>query len=266
MASAFRAAARAGADALAGGRRAMAPTDGGSAAWDVERATLGRHFVRDMDHLWEQILKLSAIVETALTNAITALCDRRPDLVGEVHGEEQAINTWEVQIELDCLKVLALHNPVASDLRRVAAILKINGDLERLGDLADHIAKRARKLATEPDPVAIPPRLETLAQESLAQVHDALDALAKCDVELARGVIEADRGIDRHRRLIQAELKDAIRSDPDRINTWLRLINTARNLERIADHATNIAEAVVYLKEGRIIRHERAQAAPAARE
>jgi phosphate transport system protein len=236
----------------------MLPNDGATAGWDTERATLGRHFVRDMEHLWEQILKLSAVVEATLSHAIRALCDGRSDLVPEVIGDEQAINDWEVQIELDCLKVLALHNPVASDLRRVAAVLKINSDLERLGDLADHIAKRARKMALDPNPMPIPPRLEALAHEALVQVDDSLGALAKNDVEMARSVILADRGIDRHRRLMQKELKDAIRREPERINTWLRLINTGRNLERIADHATNIAETVIYLKEGRIIRHERA--------
>jgi phosphate transport system protein len=238
----------------------MLPNDLGETGWNTERAALGRNFLRDMEHLWEQILKLSAVVEAALTNAIRALCDGRPELVAEVRGEEQAINDWEVQIELECLKVLALHNPVASDLRRVAVILKINGDLERLGDLADHIANRARKLAREPNPVPIPPRLEALAQEALSQVHESLDAVVKADGELARSVIEADRGIDRHRRLLQKEFKDAIRREPERVNTWLRLINTARNLERIADHATNIAETVVYLKEGKIIRHERERA------
>jgi phosphate transport system protein len=210
-----------------------------------------------MEHLWEQTLKLSAVVETSLTNAIRALVDARPELLVEVRHEENDINAWEVQIELDCLKVLALHNPVASDLRRVAAILKIDGDLERLGDLAEHIAKRARKIATEPNPVPLPPRLESLAQEAIGQVHEALDALSRNDVELARAVIVNDKRIDAHRRLLQRELKDAIRRQPERINTWLRLINISRNLERISDHATNIAEAVVYLKEGRIIRHDR---------
>jgi phosphate transport system protein len=240
----------------------MLPRDLEDTGWTTERAALGRNFLRDMEHLWEQILKLSAVVEAALTNAIRALCDGRPELVAEVRGEEQAINDWEVQIELECLKVLALHNPVASDLRRVAVILKINGDLERLGDLADHIANRARKLAREPNPVAIPARLEALAQEALSQVHDSLEAVVKADGALARSVIDADRGIDRHRRLLQRELKDSLRREPERVNTWLRLINTARNLERIADHATNIAEAVVYLKEGKIIRHERERPAP----
>ena len=236
----------------------MPTSETGPGGWDTsERVALGRHFVRDMEQLWEQILKLSAVVETSLTNAIRALVDAQTDLVAEVRHEESDINNWEVQIELDCLKVLALHNPVASDLRRVAAILKIDGDLERLGDLAEHIAKRARKIATEPNPVPLPPRLESLAHEALGQVHEALDALSRNDVELARSVIINDHRVDMHRRLLQRELKDAIRRQPERINTWLRLINISRNLERISDHATNIAEAVVYLKEGRIIRHDR---------
>ncbi len=240
----------------------MPTIEGGSGSWDTsERVALGRHFVRDMEHLWEQLLKLSAVVETSLTHSIRALVENRPDLVAEVRSEEAEINNWEVQIELDCLKVLALHNPVASDLRRVAAILKIDGDLERMGDLADHIAKRARKMANEPNPIPMPPRLESLAQEALSQVHKALDALARNDVELARNVIVLDRQVDTHRRLLQREFKDAIRRQPERINTWLRLINISRNLERVSDHATNIAEAVVYLKEGRIIRHDRSRAA-----
>jgi phosphate transport system protein len=243
----------------------MRASDGVEAGWNADRATTGRHFLRDMEHLWEQILKLSAVVEAALTHAIQVLCDGRQELVAEVRGEEREIDQWEVQIELECLKVLALHNPVASDLRRVAAILRINGDLERLGDLAAHIANRSRKLANEPDPIPVPPRLESLAQEAMAQVHDALDALAHNDGDRARGVILADTGVDRHRRLFQKEIKDAICRQPERINTWLRLINIARNLERISDHASNIAEAVIYLREGQIVRHRRAEV-DAARE
>ncbi len=223
--------------------------------WEAERVTLGRHFLRDMESLWENILKLAAVVETALRTSVDALCDGRADLADEVKGGEDAINDWEVRIERDCLRILALHQPVASDLRRVAAILKINGDLERMADLADHIANRARKLAAKPCPTPVPPRMELMAREALAQVHDALDALAKADADLARAVIAGDGGVDRHRRAVLNDLKDAIRREPDRVSTWLRLINAARNIERIADHATNIAEAVVYLREGDIIRH-----------
>ena len=233
----------------------MANADGPDADWGMARATLGRHFLRDMEGLWENVLKLAAVVETALATSVKALCDGRADLAAEVKGGENAINDWEVRIERECLRVLALHQPVASDLRRVAAILKINGDLERVADLADHIATRARKLASKVPPTPIPPQLEAMARESMHQVHDALDALVKSDADLARSVIAADRSVDRLRQSVLKELKDAIRADPDRLNTWLRLINTARNIERVADHATNIAEAVIYLKEGDIIRH-----------
>jgi phosphate transport system protein len=223
--------------------------------WNPDRASVGRHFARDMERLWDEILKLAAVVETALTTSVRALCDGRADLAAEVKGGEKAIDRWEVQIEQECLKMLALHQPVASDLRRVTAVLKINNDLERMADLAEHIAKRAKKLATALVPVLISPEIEAMAREALHAVHESLNALAKGDAELARKVIAADRRIDRHRRAVLKELKQSIRQNPDRVSTWLRLINTARNLERVADHATNIAEAVVYLKEGDIIRH-----------
>ena len=134
-----------------------------------------------------------------------------------------------------------------------------------MADLAHHIAGRAKKLASKYQVTPIPQELEDLAVETLAQVRDALDALAKSDVDLARFVIAGDRGINRHRRVVLAGLKQSIRRDPEPRNTWLRLINTARNLERVADHATNIAEAVIYMKEGDIIRHVGARkVAPAA--
>lgn len=223
--------------------------------WDADRVSLGRHFLRDMEGLWGEILKLAAVVESALSTSVRALCDGRADLAAEVKGGEKAIDRWEVKIEQQCLKVLALHQPVASDLRRVAVVLKINNDLERMADLAEHIAKRAKKLASATQVIPIPQRLETMAREALGAVHDSLDALVKCDADLARIVIASDRRVDHHRRAVLKELKVAIQQNPEQVSMWLRLINTARNFERIADHATNIAEAVVYLKEGDIIRH-----------
>ncbi len=234
----------------------------GRSDWDAERVTLGKHFLRDMESLWNQVLKLAAVVEDALNTSVRALCDGRADLALNVKLGDDAIDRWEVQLERDCLRVLALHQPVASDLRRIAVILRINSDLERMADLARHIAKRAKKFAGSAAPRAIPQELEAMAVEALAQVRDCLDALVKADAELARRVINGDRKIDRHQRLVRKELKAAIRSDPDHLNTWLRLINTARNLERVADHATNIAEAVIYLKEGDIIRHSPRSGSP----
>src|SRR5437879_4627623 len=120
-----------------GGGSSMATQSRGTtgADWDETRVTLGRHFLRDLEGLWGGVLKLAAVVEDALNRSVRALCDGRSDLADEVRGEERAVDRWEVQIERECLKVLALHQPVASDLRRVAVVLKISGDLERMGEL-----------------------------------------------------------------------------------------------------------------------------------
>jgi phosphate transport system protein len=223
--------------------------------WGQQRVTVGRHFVRDLEGLWSEVLKLAAVVEEGLNQSIHALCDGRVELANQIKLQKPAVDRWEVQIERECVRVLALHQPVASDLRRVAAVLKINGDLERLADLARHIAKRVKKLATDPQAFPIPQPLENLGLEALEQVHDSLDALVQADAGQAQAVMTAERWVDRHYRSVIKLLKQEIASHPQRINTWLRLVNTARNIERIADHASKIAEAVVYLKEGEIRRH-----------
>ena len=120
---------------------------GADADWDIERITLGRNFLRDMESLWSELLKLAAVVEEAIDQSIHALCDGQREVTDDLKKRRRALERWEIQIERECVRVLALHQPVASDLRRVAAILKINGDLERLGELSRHIAKRARKLS-----------------------------------------------------------------------------------------------------------------------
>jgi phosphate transport system protein len=238
-----------------------------SAAWDwgQQRLTVGRHFIRDMEGLWSEVLKLAAVVEDSLNQSIRALCDGRVELADEIRLQKPAVDRWEVQIERECVRVLALHQPVASDLRRVAAVLKINGDLERLADLARHIAKRIKKLSTDPQAFPIPQPLENLGLEALNQVHDSLDALTQANVTQAQAVMAAEKKIDRHYRSVLKLLKQEIVQHPQRINTWLRLINTARNLERIADHASKIAEAVIYLKEGEILRHRPSPDAAAER-
>ena len=223
--------------------------------WDTERVSVGRSFVRDMEGLWAEVLKLAAVVEDALSQSVHALCDGRVELADEVKRQKRLVDRWEVQIERECVRVLALHQPVASDLRRVAAVLKINGDLHRLCDLARHIAKRVKKLAGDPSAVPIPQPIENLGLAALGQVHNSLDALTQSDVSLAQAVIASDQRIDRDYRAIQKQLKQEIARNPERIHTLLRLVNTSRNLERIADHAANIAESVIYLKHGEILRH-----------
>jgi phosphate transport system protein len=226
-----------------------------AADWDDERISVGRSFVRDMEGLWSELLKLAAVVEDALSQSIHALCDARAALADELKHRKRTVERWEVQLERECVRMLALHQPVASDLRRVAAVLKINADLERLCNLAQHIAKRVKKLATDPAAFPVPQGLENLALKALAQVHNSLDALTQSNVAGAQAVIAADQQVDREYRNVQKHIKGEIVRNPERINTWLRLVSTARNLERIADHAVKIAESVIYLKDGEILRH-----------
>ncbi len=234
----------------------MALRDGEVAATEIEtaRTPAGRHFQRDMETLWADVLRQATLVEEALRTSVESLCHVRPDLAAAVRGGEPAINANQVRIERECLKMLALHQPVATDLRRVAALLRINNELERMADLAEHIAKRSQKLAGKVLPIGLLERLEELGNQALAQVRDSLDALAMSDATLSRNLIEADAALDRRGRKLLKDLKLAIREEPERVTAWLRLINTARNLERIGDHATNIAEAVIYVSEGDIYR------------
>jgi phosphate transport system protein len=224
--------------------------------WDNERVTVSRSFLRDMEGLWSEVLKLAAVVEDGLNQSIHSLCDGQVDLADELKQLKRAVDRWEVHIERECVRVLALHQPVASDLRRVAAVLKINGELERLCNLARHIAKRVKKLVGDPAAFPIPQTLENLALDALAQIHSSLDALTQSDISRAQAVIAADLQVDRNYRAVQKLLKAEIVRSPDRINTWLRLVSTARNLERIADHAVKIAESVIYLQGGNVLRHQ----------
>lgn len=217
----------------------------------------GRHAIRDQDVLWAEFLAMSERVVNSLDKGIQVLCEGRLDLVAEVKDEEEESDRREVHIEQECLRVLALYEPVASDLRRLATILKVNRDWERIADLAARIARRARKLARKPYPAPIPEAMSTLAGDVLLQVRASYESLRDRDAQKARAVIAGDRPIDQQYRRLRNELKEQLRAQPDRLTSWLQLMSTARNLERIADHATGIAQMVVYLQEGSIIRHVR---------
>jgi phosphate transport system protein len=218
--------------------------------------TQERHVLRAQEDLWVEALRMAGVVEAALSLSVTALCNGRPELVAEVKGREREIDRQEVAIERECLRVLALYEPVASDFRRVLTVLRVNRDLERISDLAARVAKRAGKLSVKPTPPPIPEALETLANEVLDAVRLALDALTKSHAESARAVILGDRRIDGLRKTVRDGLTESIRRDPERVEDWLRLMDISRHLERVGDHAAGIAEAVVYLNEGQIIRHE----------
>lgn len=212
------------------------------------------HAARDQQRLWSEVLSMARYVESALRSAIEAVCLGRLDLVGAVRSDEKTIDQWEVRIEEACLRVLALYGVVASDLRRVAAALRINRELEGLADIAENLAKRAGKLNQDPAAAPFLPKLRVLANQAFDSVSRSLVALNAIDADQARQVMSRDATVNQQRIALVEELKDAVRNSPERVNTWLRLINSARNLERAADHACEIAAAVIYVKEGVMVR------------
>lgn len=212
------------------------------------------HFQRDVDKLKRQMLALSAEVENDVRAAVRAVENRDEELARQVVIREPKINTMEVDVEEDCLKILALHQPVAGDLRYVISVLKINQDLERIGDLAVHIAERGLFLCGKP-PISIPMRLGEMADKAQAMLKKVLDAFVNMDEPGAHEVCAADSEIDAIKRDISQQVKKAITQNPDLFDSFTQIMNIARHIERIADHATNIAEDLIYLIEGRIVRH-----------
>jgi phosphate transport system protein len=194
------------------------------------------------------------LVEEMIAKACRALVDRRVDLSSEVFDGERQIDMREVKIEEECLKILALHQPVAVDLRRTATVLKINTELERIADLAVNIAERTGSLADHMD-FEIPNKLERMAAQSTDMVHDALDAFVELDVDLARDICRRDEMIDDLNRQVIDELHEMMQARPDLVDPALHVFSISRHVERIADCATNIAEDVIYLVEGEIARH-----------
>jgi phosphate transport system protein len=215
---------------------------------------MSKHLERDLDNLSKDLLALAASVEEAIHKAIRALQDRDVSLAEEVIDGDSDIDEEENHVEEECLKVLALHQPVAVDLRRVASVLLINTDLERMADLAEDIAERAVALARQPV-IPIPPDLQRMTDLASSMVRQALDAFVNLDAKLARLVCRLDDEVDRYNKSNIDELIALMRRSPDMVEPGLSLFSATRHLERIADHATNVAEDVIYLVEGAIVRH-----------
>ncbi len=221
-----------------------------------------RHALRDQEVVWRDFLAMARAVVDSLAKSVDVLCEGCLEVVKDVKTVEEESDREEVRIEQECLRILALYEPVASDLRRLATILKVNRDWERIADLAARIARRARKLARKSDGFPVPEPLKAMGREVLGQVQAAYNALTVRDARHARAIIDGDAAIDRQYRRLRKELKENLRQDAGQLNAWLQLLSTARNLERIADHAKDIAETIVYLQEGTIIRHK--QGTPSA--
>ena len=215
---------------------------------------MSKHLQRDLDSLQRDLIALASSVEDAIQKAIQALRDRQPSLAREVMDGDDAIDDEENHVEEECLKLLALHQPVAIDLRRITVALKINSELERMADLAEDIAERALHLAQLPE-IHVPAKLDRMTDLTTSMVRQSLDAFVNLDARLARKVCRLDDEVDRYNQDIIDELVKSMKADPSTIEAGLSFFSATRHLERIADHATNIAEDVVYLVEGEIIRH-----------
>lgn len=212
------------------------------------------HLHRALDKLKQDLLSLCALVEDQTQRAVRALLDRDLQSAKEVQRRDAEIDQREVEVEEDCLRVLALYQPVAGDLRFIVAALKINNDLERIGDLAVNIARKAASFATL-TPMEIPFDLAGMWRKTQAMLRDSLDSLVNLDVALAENVCLRDDQVDRCKRNIRLKCTEMIRQDPELTPALLTLMAASRNLERIADQATNIAEEVIYMVEGKIVRH-----------
>jgi len=215
---------------------------------------MSKHLQRDLEYLQRDLLALAASVEEAIHAAIRALQERNAAIAQEVIEGDTEIDQEENQVEEECLKMLALRQPVAVDLRRIAAAMKINNELERMADLAEDIAERAAHLA-QLSAIPVPPALQEMTDLTTTMVRESLDSFVNLDARQARRVCRLDDTVDRYNNDIIQELIALMRKAPEMVEPGLSLFSATRHLERIADHATNIAEDVVYLVEGVIIRH-----------
>lgn len=213
------------------------------------------HLQREIENLKKKILSLGAKVETTVREAALSLETGDTSLAQKIIENDFEIDQAEVEVEEDCLKILALHQPVAIDLRFIVAVLKINNDLERIGDLAVNIAERAAFLATQPK-VSVSLDFAGMAHKTQLMLKKSLDALVNLSVNLATEVCACDDEIDAINRRMYIVVQEAIHTYPEQVESLIHLLSASRHLERIADHATNIAEDVIYMIEGRIIRHK----------
>jgi len=213
-----------------------------------------RHFQQELELLKGKLLEMSALVESAVYRSVQGVVEKNEELAQQVLKNEARINQLEIEIDDMAISLLVLQQPVAADLRLITAAIKINTDLERMGDLAVNIAEGALSLMKDPviRPLIDIPHIAGLAQ---SMVRKALDAFVNRDTELARSVLASDDAVDNMRTANYHELISFMENNPQQISQALYLLSVVRNLERIADHATNIAEDVLFLVKGIDVRH-----------
>ena len=213
-----------------------------------------RHFIEELDYLRSRLLEMSSLVEDSVYRSVLSLTDKDPAQAQKVLQNEAEINRMEIEIDDLAVRLLALQQPMATDLRLLTSAIKINNDLERMGDLAVNIVERALSLINEPliKPLIDIPAMATRVQ---SMIRKSLDSFVKRDAELARTVLVSDDAVDELRDSIYEELIAFMERDPKTVRQAINLMFVARNLERLADHATNIAEDVLFLVEGVDVRH-----------
>jgi len=216
----------------------------------------------DLALLGQGILRMGGLVESQVDAASIALTQRRAEVARRVVQADDEIDQVELEVDEECLRLLALHHPVAGDLRFITAVMKINNDLERIGDLAYNMTERAIDLSAR-DPLTLPLRFERMTEIVRGMLHDALDALVNRNAQLARRVLEQDVEINAIHKEHYGLLQDAMKASADSVEAAVDLLSASRQIERIGDQTKNIAEDVVFLVEGQVIRHQRPP--PAAR-
>lgn len=215
---------------------------------------MSAHLQLAVDVLKKKLLAVGAMAEESVNRAVRALRERDAVLARSVIDMDTEIDEREVDVEEECQKVLALHQPVAHDLRFIITVLKINTELERIGDAAVNIAERAIFLANE-EPIDIPFNFPGMSDKARHMLKCALDALVEQDINLAYQVIALDDEVDAINRQMYLQVEDGIRKSPGRVDSLIHLLGVYRHIERIGDHASNIAEDVIYFIEGKIVRH-----------
>ncbi|OFZ18207.1 MAG: phosphate transport system regulatory protein PhoU [Bdellovibrionales bacterium RBG_16_40_8] len=215
---------------------------------------MSAHLTLELDLVRKKLLDLWGLSEQSVRKAGISLQNLDEQQAKEVIKLDHQIDLLEVEIEEDCLKILALYQPVAIDLRLVIATLKINNDLERIGDLGVNIAERALYLSQQP-PTPVPFDFEHMWQLSLDMVARSLDAFVRLDLNLAKQVCEDDDEVDAINMSMYDKVYEGIRKNPDQMESLIHYLSVSRHLERIADYATNISEDVIYMVEGKIVRH-----------
>ena len=213
-----------------------------------------RHFHEELETLKQTLLAMGGLVEDQIRRVMRALVERDSDLAQDVIERDREVNTYDVEVDEKCVELLALHQPTAGDLRFITTAMKIVTDLERIGDQAVNIAQRVVELNREPQlkPYIDIPRMADQAQR---MVKESLDAFVARDTDLARQVCGEDDSVDAFKEQIFRELLTFMMEDPKTIPRAIRLILVSRFLERVADHATNIAEMVIYMVESKMVRH-----------